>query len=199
MHKKPTLIIIAGPNGSGKTSITSKILKHEWVQECVYINPDEIAKNTFGDWNNIDAVLNAAKLSETMREECLEQNRSLIFETVLSVDDKIDFIKRAKDKGYFVRLFFISTNSPLINASRIALRVMEGGHDVPITKIISRYSKSIANCSACISFVDRAYIYDNSLEDIDASLLFRTKEGKILKKYTENNQWAIPIYESTKE
>jgi predicted ABC-type ATPase len=134
-----------------------------------------------------------------MREECLEQNRSLIFETVLSVDDKIDFIKRAKDKGYFVRLFFIGTNSPLINASRIALRVMEGGHDVPITKIISRYSKSIANCSACISFVDRAYIYDNSLEDIDASLLFRTKEGKILKKYTENNQWAIPIYESTKE
>jgi predicted ABC-type ATPase len=199
MHKKPTLIIIAGPNGSGKTSITSKILKHEWVQECVYINPDEIAKNTFGDWNNIDAVLNAAKLSETMREECLEQNRSLIFETVLSVDDKIDFIKRAKDKGYFVRLFFIGTNSPLINASRIALRVMEGGHDVPITKIISRYSKSIANCSACISFADRAYIYDNSLEDIDASLLFRTKEGKILKKYTEVNQWAIPIFESIKQ
>jgi predicted ABC-type ATPase len=199
MHKKPTLIIIAGPNGSGKTSITSKILKHEWVEECVYINPDEIAKNTFGDWNNLDAVLSAARLSEKMREECLEQNKSLIFETVLSADDKIDFIKRAKDKGYFVRLFFISTDSPLINASRIALRVMEGGHDVPITKIISRYGKSIANCSTCISFVDRAYIYDNSLEDIDATLLFRTKEGRVLKKYTEINQWAIPIYESTKE
>jgi predicted ABC-type ATPase len=196
--KKPTLIIIAGPNGSGKTSITGKILKHEWVEECLYINPDEIAKNTFGDWNNKEAVLSAAILSEKMREDCIENGKSLIFETVLSSENKIDFIKKAKDKGYFIRLFFISTNSPLINASRIAMRVMEGGHDVPITKIVSRYSKSISNCSICLSIVDRAYVYDNSLEDTNASLLFRTTEGKLLKKYTEINQWAIPIFKSIK-
>lgn len=41
--KKPVLIIIAGPNGFGKTSITSKILQHEWVESCLYINPDNIA------------------------------------------------------------------------------------------------------------------------------------------------------------
>ena len=41
--KKPVLIIIAGPNESGKTSITSKILQHEWVESCLYINPDNIA------------------------------------------------------------------------------------------------------------------------------------------------------------
>jgi predicted ABC-type ATPase len=199
MDKKPTLIIIAGPNGSGKTSITSKILKHEWVQECVYINPDEIAKNTFGDWNDSKALLNAAKLSEKMREECLERNESLIFETVLSSNEKVDFIERAKDKGYFIRLFFVSTNTPLINASRIAKRVMEGGHDVPITKIISRYGKSIANCCICIDIVDRAYIYDNSLENKNATLLFRIKDGVILKKYTEINEWAIPIFESLKK
>ncbi len=46
--KKPTLIIIAGPNGSGKTSVTGKILKHEWVTDCTYINPDNIAKDVFG-------------------------------------------------------------------------------------------------------------------------------------------------------
>ena len=46
--KKPVLIIIAGPNGSGKTSITSKILQHEWVESCVYINPDNIANEKFG-------------------------------------------------------------------------------------------------------------------------------------------------------
>jgi predicted ABC-type ATPase len=141
-------------------------LKHEWVQECVYINPDEIANNTFDDWNNIDAILNAAKLSEKMRAECLEGNKSLIFETVLSSNEKVDFIERAKNKGYFIPLFFVGTNTPLINASRIAKRVMQGGHDGPISKIISRYSKSIANCSRCISFVDRAYIYDNSLEAV---------------------------------
>jgi predicted ABC-type ATPase len=60
--KKPLLIVIAGPNGSGKTSITKKILQHDWIEECEYINPDDIAKDVFGDWNNKEAVLNAAVL-----------------------------------------------------------------------------------------------------------------------------------------
>ena len=60
--KKPTLIVIAGPNGSGKTSITHKILHHEWLQDCVYINPDDIAKEIFGDWNAPEAVMKAAIL-----------------------------------------------------------------------------------------------------------------------------------------
>jgi ABC-type Mn2+/Zn2+ transport system ATPase subunit len=40
---KPTLIVVAGPNGSGKTSVTTQILKHEWIEGCVYINSDTIA------------------------------------------------------------------------------------------------------------------------------------------------------------
>ena len=44
---RPLLIVIAGPNGSGKTSVTSKLLKHEWVEDSVYINPDNVAKDIF--------------------------------------------------------------------------------------------------------------------------------------------------------
>ena len=152
--KKPILIIIAGPNGSGKTSITHKILQHEWLENCVYINPDNIARDIFGDWNSYEAVLNAAKLATKMREDCLNENKSLIFETVLSADDKVNFVQKAIEKGYFVRLFFVGTENPMINASRIARRVMEGGHDVPIPKIISRYSKSIANCCIVSKIID---------------------------------------------
>ena len=47
---RPLLIVIAGPNGSGKTSVTSRLLKHEWVEDSVYINPDIVAKDIFGDW-----------------------------------------------------------------------------------------------------------------------------------------------------
>ena len=54
---KPKLIIIAGPNGSGKTSITNQILKHEWIQDCIYINPDNIAEEKFAGWNDLDSVL----------------------------------------------------------------------------------------------------------------------------------------------
>ena len=154
--KKPILIVIAGPNGSGKTSITNQILLHEWKEDCEYINPDNIAKDTFGDWNSPEAVMKAAKLATQMREDCINEGKSLIFETVLSADEKVDFIQKAKDKGYFIRMFFVGTESPAINASRIAQRVMKGGHDVPITKIITRYSKSIANSCIIAKMIDRA-------------------------------------------
>lgn len=172
MHK-PVLIIIAGPNGSGKTSITSRIIKHDWMEDSLYINPDNIAQDKFGDWNSAEAVMKAAKYSELLREQCLKERKSLIFETVLSVYDKVDFIQRAKEAGFFIRLFFVCTTSPSINASRIANRIMAGGHDVPITKIISRYQKSISNCSIASKFVDRTYIYDNSIDYGEAQLLFR--------------------------
>ena len=76
---KPKLIIIAGPNGSGKTSVTGKILEHEWIEDCLYINPDNIARDTFGDWNSPKATLEAAKFSEKMREECLASKKSICF------------------------------------------------------------------------------------------------------------------------
>ena len=144
--KEGEIFGLLGPNGSGKTTITSKILKHEWLEGAVYINPDNVAQERFGDWNSPEAVMQAAQYCEEQREQCLHNSQSLIFETVLSSEGKVDFIRRAREAGYFIRLFFVSTNHPSINSSRIAKRVMKGGHDVPIPKIISRYQKSIVNC-----------------------------------------------------
>jgi predicted ABC-type ATPase len=190
---KPVLIVIAGPNGSGKTSVTSQILKHEWVENCIYINPDNIAQEKFGDWNSKDAVLKAAQLSTEIRENCLKNSESFIFETVFSIIDKVDFLQKAKDAGFFIRLFFVGTNSPTINASRIAQRVMEGGHDVPISKIINRYYKSINNACLAAPFVDRLYVYDNSKNLAPAKLLFRADNGKLKKVYSKVNDWAESI------
>lgn len=191
---RPVLIVIAGPNGSGKTTITSKILHHEWLENAIYINPDIIAQKKFGDWNSQEAVMKSVRYCESLREECLRKKQSLIFETVLSIPQKIDYIKRAKEEGFFIRLFFVSTKSPAINAARIAKRVMEGGHDVPIPKIISRYQRSISNCAAASKYVDRTYVYDNSIEDADAQLLFRMVDGKLFKTYVEDiPEWAKTI------
>lgn len=193
---KPKLVIIAGPNGSGKTSVTNKILEHEWIKGCLYINPDNIARDEFGDWNSPEAVMKAAKRAEEMREDCLKNRHGILFETVLSADDKLSFIQRAKEAGYFIRLFFVGTDSPTINASRIANRVMEGGHDVPIPKIISRYSKSIANCAILSAVVDRLYVYDNSENFADPKLLFRATNGKVEKTYKNINIWSLNIYQA---
>lgn len=190
----PLLIVIAGPNGSGKTTITSEVLASEWLEDAVYINPDNVAQEKFGDWNSPEAVKNAALFCEQWREQCLENRESLIFETVMSAPDKIDFIRRAKQAGYFIRIFFISTANPTINASRIARRVMKGGHDVPIPKIISRYIKSIANCAEIAPLVDRLYVYDNSREDEKAMPLFRLRDGRMGKQYVQSiPKWAENI------
>ena len=195
MIKKPILIVIAGPNGSGKTSITSQILKHEWLKDCVYINPDAIAQEEFGDWNNKENVLKAVQIAESRRVYCIKNNENLIFETVFSANEKIEFIELAKKQGFFIRLFFVGTNHPEINAKRITNRVLEGGHDVPISKIISRFTKSISNCTIIAKLVDRLYVYDNSIDLNPAKLLFRAAEGQIEKSYSEINDWAMPIFQ----
>lgn len=191
IEHRPELIIIAGPNGSGKTSVTQKFLHHEWAEGTIYINPDEVAKERFGDWNSREAILSAANYCAEWRERCLAEKKSFVFETVMSAEDKIDFIIRAKEAGFFVRLFFISTSHPSINAARIAGRVMEGGHDVPIPKIVSRYYKSIENCKTISPVVDRLYVYDNSVNGQDAKIQFRLTNGKLSKMYvSEVPEWA---------
>lgn len=194
--EQPKLIIIAGPNGSGKTSVTGKILEHQWIENCVYINPDNIAQDDFGDWNSPEAIIKAANRAAELREEYLFKREGILFETVLSAVDKLDYIRRAKEAGYFIRLFFVGTDHPSINASRIARRVMEGGHDVPISKIVSRFTKSIFNCSKIASLVDRLYVYDNSVDYAEPKLLFRATNGKLEKIYTDVNVWAQSILTS---
>lgn len=190
-HIRPTLCIVAGPNGSGKTSTTLRLLANEWTADSLYINPDNIAQEQFGDWNSPEAILKAAQQATQQRYECLEQGRDFVFETVFSSAEKLEFVRKAKEAGFFIRFFYICTADPEINIIRIARRYMDGGHEVPISKIISRYYKSLELAAQAIAIVDRAYIYDNSKENALPQLLFRTTEGNVFKQYTSDiPAWA---------
>jgi len=141
----------------------------------------------------------APNLAVERREACLRDGTDLEFETVLSGEDTVDFVMRARAAGFFVRLLFVSTGDAAINSSRIARRVMLGGHEVPIGKIISRYSKSIANCALLASHVDRLYVYDNSAEDADPTLCFRASEGLLTKRYRKPPAWSQIVFERIAE
>lgn len=97
--------------------------------------------------------------------------------------------------AYFVRIFFVGTDRPEINAARVARRVLQGGHEVPIRKIIDRWGHSIANAASVAAEVDRFYVYDNSVDDRDAQLVLRAADGRVVKAYGDAPAWAAPILE----
>ena len=184
--KRPMLCVVAGPNGSGKTTTTVQLLNDEWTADSLYINPDNIAQETYGDWNSPEAVIKAAEEATRLRYECLEQGRDFVFETVFSSEEKMEFLHKAKDAGFFIRFFYVCTSDPTINVARITQRFINGGHEVPISKVISRYYKSLINAEEAISFVDRAYVYDNSVDNQLPRLLYRTTDGRLFKKYVDD-------------
>ena len=104
---------------------------------------------------------------------------------------------RLCEKGYqgrfFCSFFFIGTDSPTINVNRVGQRVAEGGHSVPLQKIFSRYTKSLANLAPILQVVHRGYIYDNSIDDEIPKLQFRTELGTLKKIYQTEHEWAEQI------
>jgi len=190
---KPVLLVIAGPNGSGKTTVTVRLRADRWSEDVEYLNPDDVARDRFGDWNSPEATLKAARWTTERREALLAAHQGIAFETVFSTDDKLDFVARARIAGYFVRVFFIGTSDPRINAARVAGRVMAGGHTVSIEKIISRYGRSMANLAGGIDIADRVYIYDNSVDGVEARLCARTTEGQLRKVYGPLPEWITDV------
>jgi predicted ABC-type ATPase len=187
---QPVLIVIAGPNGAGKTTVTARLRQDHWSEGIEYLNPDEVARDRFGDWNSPAAILQAAQWTEKRREELLAAGSGLAFETVLSAEDKLRFVQRARAKGYFVRAFFVSTGDPAINAARIARRYIRGGHHVPIDKVVDRHRRSLGNLPILIDLAHRTYLFDNSVEGQEARLCMRLRDGAVRKIYGSLPSWV---------
>lgn len=133
----------------------------------------------------------ASICADLVRHKLLEDRVSFTFETVMSSDDKVEFLKKAQDLGYRTYLYFIATKDPLINISRVENRVKMGGHPVPREKIISRYYRSLELLSEAVMYASRAYIFDNS--SYKKVWLAEVTNGKNLELKTE----YIPQWLST--
>lgn len=104
----------------------------------------------------------ASVLADLIRHKLLDGQISFTFETVMSSPDKVAFICQAQEAGFRTYLYFVATEDPEINVSRVQHRVATGGHPVPTDKIISRYERSLNLLSHAVACTDRAYVFDNS-------------------------------------
>ena len=156
---RPVLMIFAGPNGSGKSSNTEDVKQVCGAYPDLYINADEIALE-----KGLDAYA-AAKEAERRREQALTGGISFAMETVMSSTAKLDLMQKAKSLGYHVHLEFVLTHDSRINVTRVRNRVLEGGHDVPIDKIIARYERSKALLPRALEIADTARILNNSFDN----------------------------------
>lgn len=104
----------------------------------------------------------ASVAADFIRQKLLDRGTSFTFETVMSSEDKVLFLHKAQQRGFRTYLYFVATEDPIINISRVRNRVRLGGHPVPDDKVISRYGRSLGLLLEAIRYTDRAYIFDNS-------------------------------------
>lgn len=111
-------------------------------------------------------------------DELLESSNKFTVETVMSHPSKLDFIKRAKDKGFKVYLYFVSLADPALNKHRVKTRVQEGGHDVDEDKIEKRYYRTMDYLLPALKLSNDAYLFDNSYSEAN---MFAIKKGNTLE------------------
>lgn len=132
----------------------------------------------------VDAKMNsyfASVTADFIRRKLLERNESFTFETVMSFKDKIELLDEAKFLGYRVYLYYIATEDPEINISRVKNRVHLKGHSVPENKIKERYYRSLGLLIDAIKKSNRAYIFDNSTDGKEKVWLAEIIDGQTIE------------------
>ncbi len=146
---------LAGPNGAGKTTFYHAHLQPGGLR---FINADNIAHEL------AISPYEAAALANALRLELFRQRESFVFETVFSdpVGDKVSFLKNAADSGYAIVLCYIGITNASASEGRVAMRVSQGGHDVPPEKLAARFPRTLANLKAAITQLPLVLVFDNS-------------------------------------
>jgi predicted ABC-type ATPase len=154
LDRRPVIVALAGPNGAGKTTFYEAHLKSSGLR---FLNADILAGEL-----GMDAYP-AAEVAAQLRREFVSQGESFVFETVFSdpVGDKLAFLKQAGQQGYAVVMCFIGLADSGRSEERVAMRVTQGGHDVPSDKLTARFPRTMANLQQAIRELPCVLVFDN--------------------------------------
>ncbi|MBI1176848.1 hypothetical protein GC207_05360 [bacterium] len=154
LDRRPILIALAGPNGAGKSTLYQAHLKPAGLR---FVNADLLSRELELD------PYDAASVADVLRRELVNQRESFVFETVFSdpVGDKLNFLKETATSGYTVVLCFVGIRGAEVSEQRVAMRVSQGGHDVPTDKLVARYPRTMANLQRAVRELPHVLLFDN--------------------------------------
>jgi predicted ABC-type ATPase len=193
MRKKqrPTCFIIAGPNGAGKTTFALKYLSQ--IAGCRnFVNADLIAYG-FSPLDAMSAQYEAGRFFLREIYANIEKQVDFAFETTLAGRSHINLIKKLKQDGWQVVLFFLWIPDAAFSKKRVRERVEHGGHNIPDETIYRRYPRIMHNLiKIYIPLCDKVLCYDNSM--LEPVLVFRQDSFglSILNQdiYTKIMRWS---------
>lgn len=159
--KKKNVYIIAGPNGSGKTTF-AKLFLPDYVSCPNFVNADLIAQG-LAPFEPRAAAIQAGKLVLQQIHEYARRGADFAFETTLSGKSYVRLLSELQSKGYALHLFFLWIPSPELAIARIKDRVAEGGHHVPAADVRRRFVRGLNNFFKMFeSILDSWMLFDNS-------------------------------------
>ncbi len=188
------LWVIAGANGSGKSTIVAKY-KSYFKNQLPVINPDDIAKEI--EPNNPThpspaTQFKSGKQAVTMQNNMLENNQSFAFETTFAGHRPVNIIKKAKELGYKTNIVYVYLENPTTHIIRVENRVLNNGHHVPTEDILRRYESSYKNLKSIYKSVDRTFVFSNAKQKHELALVL--EKGRV-QKYNKNVKLSKEIQE----
>jgi predicted ABC-type ATPase len=182
LAKRPIVVAIAGSNGAGKSTFFEAFLAGLGLR---FVNADDLALGL-----DIGAYA-AARAAAAVRQDLVARRESFVFETVLSdpVGEKVEFLAQAVERGFTVLILFIGLESARLSDERVAMRVSQGGHDVPKDKVAERYDRTLENLRRSIQRLPLVFVSDNSDLGAPYRPLARFQQGKAIWEAARLPRW----------
>jgi predicted ABC-type ATPase len=188
--ERPSVIVLAGPNGSGKTTSAPKLLR-DVLGVAEFVNADTIAQGLAAFSPELVA-LEAGAIMLSRLHLLAEQRRTFAFETTLAGRSFAPWLAQLVASGYEFHLVYLWLPSADLAVARVADRVRNGGHDIPEETIRRRYRSGLKNFFRLYMRLATVWrIYDNS--NVDDMLLIAEGEKTKVTRVVEQPAWQALV------
>lgn len=186
LDRRPLVVALAGPNGAGKSTFYESHLRQAGLR---FVNADVLAHEL-----GLDPYA-AAEVAAALRRELLRSGESYVFETVLSdpVGDKVDFLQEASGAGFEVVLCFLGVDDPDASEERVAMRVSQGGHDVPTEKLVARFPRTLANLQRAMAALPHVLVFDNGDLARPYRFVASVDHGRVAVAVEDPPEWLVGL------